>query len=271
MHYRRHDGDLDTTPEALDEAFHFNVASPFELTRQATPYLLSSGRASVINITSRMDRLAARGMMTYGTVVAAFSQLTRILAASRPAKTESGGNAGSANIVTTLTMACRRAPADREPGRANLVEAELKREVKARVSMGETAGLALPDQRMASAGPAMEIVGRYSEVLDHLGEPVDPERYLLVVRRAVDEAAAIEIIHLPLETLHLRTGFASSWVRDYCRVPAPKSDARWQALAADLEMDRDGAGHAGRPLSTRPCCKRDDRSAACPAEGLPAS
>jgi 7-alpha-hydroxysteroid dehydrogenase len=72
---------LDTTPEALDEAFHFNVAAPFELTKQATPYLLGSGRGSVINITSRMDRLVARGLLTYGTVKAAFTQLTRLLAA----------------------------------------------------------------------------------------------------------------------------------------------------------------------------------------------
>ena len=71
---------LDTTPEALDQAFHFNVAAPFELTRQATPYLLASGRGSVVSITSRMDRLAARGMVTYGTVKAAFTQLTRLLA-----------------------------------------------------------------------------------------------------------------------------------------------------------------------------------------------
>src|ERR1017187_8840976 len=71
---------LDTTPEALEEAFHFNVAAPFELTRQATPYLLGSGRGSVVNITSRMDRLTARGMVTYGTVKAAFTQLTRLLA-----------------------------------------------------------------------------------------------------------------------------------------------------------------------------------------------
>jgi 7-alpha-hydroxysteroid dehydrogenase len=71
---------LDTTPEALDEAFHFNVAAPFELTKRATPYLLGSGRGSVVNITSRMDRLAARGMVTYGTVKAAFAQLTRLLA-----------------------------------------------------------------------------------------------------------------------------------------------------------------------------------------------
>src|ERR1700733_10509666 len=75
---------LDTTPEALDEAFHFNVAAPFELTKRATPYLLGSGRGSVINITSRMDRLTARGMVTYGTVKAAFTQLTRLLAVELP-------------------------------------------------------------------------------------------------------------------------------------------------------------------------------------------
>jgi 7-alpha-hydroxysteroid dehydrogenase len=71
---------LDTTPEALDAAFHFNVAAPFELTKRATPYLLDSGRGSVVNITSRMDRLVARGMVTYGTVKAAVTQLTRLLA-----------------------------------------------------------------------------------------------------------------------------------------------------------------------------------------------
>ena len=71
---------LDTTPEALDEAFHFNVAAPFELTKRATPHLLGSGRGSVINITSRMDRLAARQMVIYGTVKAAFAHLTRLLA-----------------------------------------------------------------------------------------------------------------------------------------------------------------------------------------------
>src|ERR1035437_5921069 len=63
---------LAPTPAALAPAVHFNVAAPFELTRQATPYLLASGRGSVVSITSRMDRLAARGMVTSGTVKAAF-------------------------------------------------------------------------------------------------------------------------------------------------------------------------------------------------------
>ncbi len=52
---------LDTTPQALDQAFHFNVTAPFELTKRATPYLLDSGRGSVVNITLKRPR-ASRGV-----------------------------------------------------------------------------------------------------------------------------------------------------------------------------------------------------------------
>ena len=82
-----------------------------------------------------------------------------VLTGSWPAKTEAGGSAGSANIVTTLTMSCRPAPLRRPVGRANLVEAEVRKEVKARIPMWDAAGLAPTDQLMASAGPAMEAVG----------------------------------------------------------------------------------------------------------------
>lgn len=160
-----------------------------------------------------------------------------VLTGSWPAKTESGGSAGSANIVTTLTMACRPAPTDRPTGRANIVESEVRREVKSRISMWNAADLAPTDQLMASAGPAMEAVGRYEQVLNHLGDPVDPSHYLVVARRAVEEAAAVEIDHLPLETFDARTRFALSWARLYRRSVAPKSEARWQALAADLSLD----------------------------------
>jgi 7-alpha-hydroxysteroid dehydrogenase len=71
---------LDTTPVALDEAFHFNVSAPFELTKRATPCLLESGRGSVINITSRMDSFTTRQMVIYGTVKAALSHMTHLLA-----------------------------------------------------------------------------------------------------------------------------------------------------------------------------------------------
>jgi 7-alpha-hydroxysteroid dehydrogenase len=71
---------LDTTPVALDEAFHFNVSAPLELTKRATPCLLESGRGSVINITSRMDSFTTRQMVIYGTVKAALSHMTHLLA-----------------------------------------------------------------------------------------------------------------------------------------------------------------------------------------------
>ena len=83
----------------------------------------------------------------------------------------------------------------------------------------------------------MEAVGRYSEVLDHLGEPVDPAHYLVVARKAVVDATSVPIENLPLDTFDARTRFALGWARLYRRSVAPKSEARWQALAADLTMD----------------------------------
>jgi hypothetical protein len=159
-----------------------------------------------------------------------------VLTGSWPAKTESGGSAGSANIVTTLTMATRPAPIDRPEGRAALLETQVAAEVKKRLPMWERAGLAPTDMLMASAGPAMEVVGRYSRVLDIKGEPVEPDRYLLSARRAVQEAAGVQIDRLPLETFDVRTRFALWWVRLFGRQVAPKSELRWQALAADLEL-----------------------------------
>ncbi len=170
-------------------------------------------------------------------LLAAIHRAGLMLTGSWPAKTEQGGAAaGAANIVTTLTMACRPAPVGRPAGRAALVEAEVRRAVRGRIPSWEVAGLAPTDQLMASAGPAMEAVGRYSEVLDHVGEPVDPAHYLVVARRAVVDATSVPIDNLPLDTFDARTRFALGWVRLYRRAPAAKSEARWQALAADLTM-----------------------------------
>jgi 7-alpha-hydroxysteroid dehydrogenase len=72
---------LDTTGGDLEAAFHLNVTAAFELVKQATPHLLDSGRGSVVNISSAMDRMAGRGLLTYGTVKAALSHMTRLLAA----------------------------------------------------------------------------------------------------------------------------------------------------------------------------------------------
>lgn len=159
-----------------------------------------------------------------------------VMAGSWPANTESGGQQGKANIETTLTMACRPAPAGRPPGRKGTVEAEIKAEVKRRYPDWERWGLAPADMLMAAAGPAMEVAGRYGEVLDARGNVIDISAFLPLARAAVQEAMAVEINHQPLETFDARTQFALWWIRLYGRQAQAKSELRWQALASSLDL-----------------------------------
>ncbi|MGV7990959.1 DUF1156 domain-containing protein [Mycobacterium kansasii] len=171
-----------------------------------------------------------------------------VMTGSWPANTESGGQQGKANIETTLTMACRPAPANRPRGRKGTLDAEIKAEIARRYLDWERWGLAPTDMLMAAAGPAMEVVGRYSEVLDARGNPVDIYTFLPLARTAVQEAMAVEINHQPLDAFDARTRFALWWVRLYGRSVQPKSELRWQTLASalDIEQVRDLVCDAGK-------------------------
>ncbi|MEJ5255027.1 MAG: SDR family oxidoreductase [Acidimicrobiales bacterium] len=72
---------LDTSERFLEAAFHFNVSTAFTLTKLAVPHLLEAGGGSVVNISSAMGRLTARGFVAYGTAKAALAHLTRLMAA----------------------------------------------------------------------------------------------------------------------------------------------------------------------------------------------
>ena len=69
-----------TTAEALNAAFHFNVAAPFELTKAAAGHLRERPGAAIVMITSMMGHIAGRGLITYGTVKAAADHMMRQLA-----------------------------------------------------------------------------------------------------------------------------------------------------------------------------------------------
>ena len=159
-----------------------------------------------------------------------------VLTGSWPARTEraAGPGTGDSNIETTLTLACRPAPPDRPIGRVVDVDAEVRQAVFERVPLWKDDKLAISDQLMASAGPAMEVVGRYGEVRDHGDEKVDLDRYLPLARRFVQEAAAIQIDGRPLGDFDKRSQFALFWARQYRRSLAAASEARWQRLASDM-------------------------------------
>lgn len=169
-------------------------------------------------------------------LLSAVEQAGLVMTGSWPANTESGGAQGKANIETTLTMACRLAPPNRRSGHKGAVESEIKDEIKRRYPDWERWGLAPADMLMASAGPAMEVVGRYSEVLDARGERVDIYTFLPLARAAVQEAMAVEVDHHPLESFDARTRFALWWVRLYGRQVQAKSELRWQVLASSMDL-----------------------------------
>jgi 7-alpha-hydroxysteroid dehydrogenase len=71
---------LETTPEFLEEAFRFNVATAHALTIAAVPPMLAAGGGAVVNISSNMGRIAGRGFAAYGTAKAALAHYTRLAA-----------------------------------------------------------------------------------------------------------------------------------------------------------------------------------------------
>ena len=170
-------------------------------------------------------------------LLTALKRADLVMTGSWPASTEAGSHQGKANIETTLTMACRPAPPGRQPGRKGAVEAEITAEVRRRYPDWERWGLAPADMLMAAAGPAMEIVGRYTEVLDSRGEPVGIHTFLPLARAAVQQAMAVEIDHRPLDSFDARTRFALWWARLYGRQAQAKSELRWQALASSIHLD----------------------------------
>jgi len=72
---------LDTKVEQLEEAFHFTVASPFQLCQLATPHMLERPGASIVNIVSMTVGKSLRGHLVYECAKAALTQMTKSLAA----------------------------------------------------------------------------------------------------------------------------------------------------------------------------------------------
>ena len=72
---------METAPDFLESAFHFNVTTAHALVRAATPHLLASaGGGAIVNISSVMGRVSGRGFLAYGTAKAALAHYTRLAA-----------------------------------------------------------------------------------------------------------------------------------------------------------------------------------------------
>ena len=167
-------------------------------------------------------------------VLTAISDAGLVLTGSWPASTEKGGRQDGEYIDNTIMMACRAAAADRPVGDVRRVDDEVRAEIAQRVPKWTADGLADSDQRMAAIAPAMEVVGRYSEVRDFTGVPVPIQHFLGLAHKAVEEAANVRIDKFQLTDFDQRTRFAISWARQHGRRVAAASEARWQRLSYDM-------------------------------------
>jgi adenine-specific DNA methylase len=159
-----------------------------------------------------------------------------VVTSAWPSRTETG-NTGVASIKVTVTIGCRVAQSDRPTATAGQMDREVNTAVKQRVREWDQDGLALPDQLMAAYGPAMEVYGRYGQVLRPDGSTPPLEHYLTLARTAVRDATALRLDELPLETFDAATRFAVFWLRLYGRSDVPKGEARFLAQADALSLD----------------------------------
>lgn len=174
-------------------------------------------------------------------VLTAITDADLVLTGSWPCSTEQGGKLTGQFIDNTIMMATRAARPNRPIGDLRLVSEKIREEIAQRVPMWTADGLADSDQRMAAIAPAMEVVGRYEEVLDFTGQPVPIEMFLGLAHQAVEDAADIRIDKFRLADFDERTRFALSWARLYGRRVGAGSAARWQRLSYDV-TERDMAG-----------------------------
>lgn len=97
-----------TTPEYLEEAFHFNVTTAHALNLAAVPLMLEHGGGAIVNISSVMGRISGRGYGAYGAVKAALSHYTRLISKDlapriRVNAIAAGSTATSALEIVTTT------------------------------------------------------------------------------------------------------------------------------------------------------------------------
>ena len=111
---------LDTTPEYLEEAFHFNVTTAHALNLAAVPLLLEDDGGAIINISSVMGRIAGRGYAAYGTTTAALAHYTRLITKDlapriRVNAIAAGSTATSALEIVTSTPELKKMMEDLTP------------------------------------------------------------------------------------------------------------------------------------------------------------
>jgi 7-alpha-hydroxysteroid dehydrogenase len=158
---------LNETEDNLEQIFHHNVTSRFQLSRLVAPHMLRNGDGgAIVHLTSALSRVRDRGFLVSGTTNAAVAHMTRNLAAELAPRIRVNGIAcGSVGSPTLLA-------ALEDPGiRDALASATLMQRIGEPVDIALAAlYLSSPASRWVS-GKIFEIDGGQEECSLHFGLP----------------------------------------------------------------------------------------------------
>jgi 7-alpha-hydroxysteroid dehydrogenase len=143
---------LQTSQRRFEAALHFNVTTAYVLTQAAVPAMLDTGGGSVVNISSSMGRLTARGYAAYGTAKGALSHMTRLLAMDLAPRVRVNGVA----VGSTATSALDIVLSNDELRQTMIAQTPLKR-------LGEVDDIALAVLYLASPAGSF-LTGKLLEV-----------------------------------------------------------------------------------------------------------
>ena len=132
------------------------------------------------------------------TLVKAMIESGLVVTASWPIDTEKGRrqNAqGTASLVTSLWLVCRKRPKNVKPGHYSKVKNEMEKRVTERLRYFWDAGIRGPDFVWSAIGPALESFSCYGEVRRIDKKAFTVNEFLIEVRRIVTDFALGQILH----------------------------------------------------------------------------
>jgi 7-alpha-hydroxysteroid dehydrogenase len=95
---------LQLSDEAFEQAFHFNVTTALNLSRQLLGQMVKEEGSAIVNISSGMGHLVESGFVAYGTAKAALSHMTRLMASEFAPRVRVNAIAVGATLTDALTL-----------------------------------------------------------------------------------------------------------------------------------------------------------------------
>lgn len=169
---------------------------------------------------------------------------------------------GSAALASSVTLVCRKRPADAGEGLWDDVRNEVKDVCKERLEFFWAQNIRGADFFISAIGPSLSVYGRYARVIRLTGDEVKVGEFLDEVRGLVTNFALTKILRTTqTSSIDSESRFYVVWKWSYgdAKVPADESFKLAQALGMDTEEMWDRTGVLSKTGESVACLSTDKR------------